>query len=73
MPMLNNDLIQLYRKLKKGDVSKVASLAGVSRQSVWLVAQGKFRNDLVIEAIKKIAQKRKEEQEKKLRKLEQSL
>lgn len=73
MPKENNELLEKYKKLKKGDVKFIAETFGVCRRTVWSVGVGRFENEGVQKAIEKMAAKREEEAENKLKALEQAV
>jgi hypothetical protein len=69
MPKNDLTLKECYNSLKKGDVSKIAKNANVSRQAVWQVANGVFKNELIAKSIILLGKMRKQEQENKLNQL----
>lgn len=73
MPTSKIDIKELRKKLKRGDVTKIAIAVGVTRQAVWKVIDGQFHNEQVIEALVKVSNKREKEYKKRLEALDKVL
>lgn len=63
------DRQELRKKLKRGDVLKVASATGLTRQYVSKWFKGYHSNPAVCEAVHRIAAKREEELNQNLKEL----
>ncbi len=55
------ELSEVKQYLKKGDQSKIAKMANVSRSTVYHTLNGKFENSLVLKCAGTIAEERKKE------------
>lgn len=67
------DIKELYKSLKKGDVKLLAMTLNVSTKLIWLVANKRVNNQVVMKAIEVLAKKRIEEGDKKIQKLKNTI
>lgn len=73
MPEIKKPISYWYKKLKNGDVSRIADSLGLHRRTIWMVGSGRKKNDLIEEAIKICAIKREKEDKIKLQLLQETL
>ena len=70
MELSKEELNIIKQSLAHGSINEIASIAGVKRQSVWSVLNGKVRDSPIIEAtIVAIYKRDKERREEKIKEI----